>query len=106
LEQTIDGLDGAIGEPSLQESYDTAPMFLGDPSTQYSDAWLQVRRACSYTALPKMPSQHNYGGKYLMADQHNSVTLFSDGEAHVRQYPRYVSDQQPTVHPAPVFHWP
>jgi hypothetical protein len=53
LEQTIDGLDGAIGEPSLQESYDTAPMFLGDSSTQYSDAWLQVRRACSYTAIPK-----------------------------------------------------
>ena len=28
LEQTIDCLDGAIGEPSLQKSYDTAPMFL------------------------------------------------------------------------------
>ena len=31
LEQTIDGLDGAIGEPSLQESDDTAPMFLDAP---------------------------------------------------------------------------
>ena len=28
LEQTIDGLDGAIGEPSLQKSDDTAPMVL------------------------------------------------------------------------------